>query len=163
MQKLIGLIVTFGLSYLFMPMSYAFESGRWNYGFGQGTNEYVAYINERNQLYIACDAYGEGPLFIQLTVNGKEYATRADEPSEPSNDFDLIIDGQRIQSFNETSSRVGNNNFLYAWDKLRTAKSIIAVTADGKRLKLPAKNSFKVLPATTSKDFTCKTGFLNIF
>lgn len=159
MKKLIGLVVTFCLSYLFMPMSYAFESGRWNYGYGQGTNEYVAYINEQNQLYIACDAYGEQPLFIMLTVQGKEYDTRAGEPIDVLNYFDLIIDGQHIQSFNETNSRVGDDNFRYAWDKLRTAKSIIAVTADGKRLKLPAKNSFKVLPATTSKDFTCRTGF----
>lgn len=133
------------------------EFGQWSAGWGQGTSEYQATVNDKNKLYIACpDTYGDEddkPVTMTLTVNGRDYGSYSNKG------FDLIInnDGVRIQTPYETGYRAGHSNFEYMWKKLRTAKSIVAITHDGKKLALPTKNAAKALPALHSKNYACKT------
>lgn len=129
------------------------EFGQWSDGWGQGTSEYQATVNDNNRLYIACFGDYEKPVSMTLTVNGHEYGSNSNKG------FDLIInnDGVRIETPYETNYRAGHNNFEYMWKKLRTAKSIVAITHDGKKLSLPTKNVAKTLPALHSKYYACKT------
>jgi hypothetical protein len=89
---------------------------------------------------------------ISLKVGNKEYGAL------PAKEFALIVDGEVFDNIGNTGSRVGNQNFVRAWDKIRKAKSLEAKTADGKLIKLPLTGAAKVLPASRSKDFPC-TGF----
>lgn len=130
--------------------AYAFgEVGQWSTGYAQGVTEYTAVVSNKTNLYIACDEY-EKPVSMTLTVDGKDYGSGANKG------FDFIIDGKEIQTPYETASRVGANNFIYAWDAIRKAKTLQAKTADGKLVDLPLKGAAKVLPKTTAKAFSCK-------
>ncbi|HDT6079954.1 TPA: hypothetical protein QHC28_004670 [Aeromonas veronii bv. veronii] len=124
------------------------EAGRWSGGWGQGTSEYTAVVNEQNTLYIACSDTSK--VRMTATVQGKEYG------SYKSQAFALIVDGSQYNEPYETDSRVGENNFFDMWGKLRKAKSISIVTADGKQLALPTKDVASVLPATGTPEFGCQ-------
>ncbi len=127
------------------------ELNRWSTGWGQGVTEYVAVNSNGDELYIACDPYS--PVSMSLTVGERSYGANS------GGGFSLLIDGQEIQHPYETDSRVGSNTFYYAWEALRRANSIIAVTGDGTRVELPSKGSAKALDSTESPAFPCTTGF----
>ncbi|MCR3895682.1 hypothetical protein NUK31_22375, partial [Aeromonas caviae] len=92
------------------------EAGRWSSGWGQGTSEYTAVVNEQNHLYIACNDTRK--VSMTATVQGKEYGSYAGQA------FTIIVDGSQYDAPYETESRVGENNFFDMWGKLRKAKSI---------------------------------------
>ena len=127
------------------------ELAQWSSGWGQGVTEYTAVASKQTALYIACS--DSMPVSMVLTVNGKQYG------SGEAKGFDLIIDTKEIATPYETGSRVGANNFLYAWDALRKAKQIRARTVDGKTVELPIKYAAKTLPKTSDKSFPCKVEF----
>lgn len=127
------------------------EVGRWTSGWGQGTSEYTVVDAKHNALYIACSE--DRPVSMSLTVAGKEYG------SYTKREFNLIIDGNEISTPYATDSRVGTNNFLYAWEALRKAKSLQAKTADGKIVTFPLAGAAKTLPGSKSRDFACRTEF----
>ena len=124
------------------------EAGQWSSGWGQGVSEYTSVASKGNALYIACS--DDTPVSMTLTVNGNEYG------SNTKRGFDLVIDGKVIQTPYETDSRVGANNFEYAWKSMRKAKTIQARTNDGKTLSLPTKGVAKAIPASGS---SCKAAF----
>ncbi|WP_412705567.1 hypothetical protein Aerorivi_04060 [Aeromonas rivipollensis] len=111
------------------------EAGRWSSGWGQGTSEYTAVVNQQNNLYIACNDTRK--VSMTATVQGKEYGSYAGQA------FSIIVDGSQYDAPYETESRVGENNFFDMWGKLRQAKSISIVTADGKKLALPTQGACK--------------------
>ena len=81
------------------------EAGRWSSGWGQGTSEYTAAVDENNSLYIACNDIKA--VSMTAKVAGKEFG------SNGAQSFDLIVDGARYTTPYETSSRVGaNTNIL---------------------------------------------------
>lgn len=121
------------------------EVGQWSEGFGQGNFEYVGVVNKNTNLYIACNSGDNSSM--TLTVNGKE-----------SDGFTLIVDGKEIDAAYETESRVGSDNFKYALEKMRKAKSVQAKTSDGKVVDLPVKK-IGILPSPKSKNFSCQTTF----
>ena len=123
------------------------EAGRWSSGWGQGTSEYTAVVNEQNNLYIACNDTRK--VSMTATVQGKEFGSYAGQA------FSIIVDGSQYDAPYETESRVGENNFFDMWGKLRKAKSISILTADGKQLALPTKEVASVLPATNTPEFDC--------
>ena len=123
------------------------EAGRWSSGWGQGTSEYTAVVNEQNNLYIACNDTRK--VSMTATVQGKEYGSYAGQA------FSIVVDGSQYDAPYETESRVGENNFFDMWGKLRKAKSIRILTADGKQLALPTKEVASVLPATNTPEFDC--------
>lgn len=125
------------------------EAGRWSSGWGQGTTEYAAVVDEHNQLYIACNDLRK--VRMTATVNGTQYGG-TDQPG-----FAIVIDGQRFDEPYDTESQVGESNFFLLWDKLRSAKAVGVVTADGQQLALPTQDAASVLPATQSADFECLT------
>jgi hypothetical protein len=127
------------------------ELGQWSSGWGQGVSEYTAVASKGNELYIACS--DDAPVTMTLTVTGVEYG------SNSTNGFDLVIDGKEIQTPYNTSSRVGADNFSYAWIALRKAKKLQAKTSDGKELTLPTKGVAKALPASGVSEFNCKADF----
>lgn len=49
------------------------EAGQWSSGWGQGTTEYTAVVDEKNSLYIACNDTAK--VSMTATVNGKEYGS----------------------------------------------------------------------------------------
>ena len=142
--------ITFGGCLLLLSFgAFAYgEVGQWSSGWGQGVTEYTTVDSKKNALYIACS--DSAPVSMTLTVSGKEYGTYAKKG------FDLIIDGKEVQTPYDTGSRVGANNFLYAWDAIRKAKTLQAKIGEGKVVDLPLKNAAKVLPSTKSKKFTCQ-------
>ncbi|RMD00165.1 hypothetical protein EAY64_05425 [Aquitalea palustris] len=147
MKHVLGLCLGLLLSSQVMAFG---ETGRWSSSWGQGTSEYATVDAQHNQLYIACNET-DSPM-ISLKVGNKEYGAL------PAKEFSLIVDGEVFDNIGNTGSRVGNQNFVRAWDKIRKAKSLEAKTADGKLIKLPLTGAAKVLPASRSKDFPC-TGF----
>ena len=123
------------------------EAGQWSSGWGQGTTEYTAVVDEQNNLYIACNDTKK--VSMTATVNGKEYGSYSDKA------FNIDVDGSHYDTPYETESRVGENNFFDMWGKLRKAKSIRILTADGKLLALPTQEVASVLPATNTPEFDC--------
>ena len=122
------------------------ELGQWSTGWGQGVSEYTAVVSKGNELYIACS--DDSPVRMTLTVNGVEYG------SYSKIGFNLVIDGNEIQTPYLTDSMVGEGNFFYAWKIIRKAKTIQAKTSDGKVLTLPTKGVAKAIPASGS---SCKS------
>ena len=123
------------------------EAGQWSSGWGQGTTEYTAVVDAHNSLYIACSDIAK--VSMTATVKGQEYGSYA------AKGFSLIVNGSEYSAPYETSSRVGENNFYDMWAKLRKAKSITIVTADGQKLALPVKGVSVTLPATNTSAFSC--------
>ena len=123
------------------------EPGQWSSGWGQGTTEYTAVVDEKNNLYIACNDTKK--VSMTAMVNGKEYGSYSDKA------FNIDVDGSHYDTPYETESRVGENNFFDMWDKMRQAKTITITTADGQKLSLPVKGAATILPATRSKGFNC--------
>ncbi len=148
MKHVLGLCL--GLLLSSQAMAFG-EVGRWVRGWGQGTTEYLMLDAKHNELYIACNET-DSPM-VMLTVSGKQYGA---PPAQP---FALIVDGQVFDDVASTNSRAGINNFTYAWDKIRKAKSLQAKTADGKLITFPLRAAAaKALPASRSKEYPC-TGF----
>lgn len=125
------------------------EIGQWSSGWGQGVSEYTAVVSKGNALYIACS--DDQPVSMKLTVNGVEYG------ADSKKGFNLVFDGKEIETPYETNSRVGENNFDYAWKALRTAKTLQAITSNGKKLNLPTKGVAKALPAWGKPGYSCKS------
>jgi hypothetical protein len=145
-------IVTGSLGVLLVLNAWAFgEVGRWSSGWGQGVSEYKAAVSNNTALSIACSE--DSPVQMTLTVQGKDYGS-----GRPKG-FDLIIDGTEIMTPYDTGSRVGANNFLFAWEGMRKAKRLVARTADGKSVELPVKGVAQALPKSGGKGFPCRTEF----
>ena len=66
------------------------EAGRWSSGWGQGTSEYTAVVNEQNHLYIACNDTRK--VSMTATVQGKEYGSYARQA------FSIIVDGSQYDA-----------------------------------------------------------------
>jgi hypothetical protein len=141
-----------GLALCGLPLNaHAFgEPGRWSGGWGQGTSEYTSVATNGDRLYIACNP--DQPVTMTLTLAGQDYGSYARQG------FDLVIDGQEIQTPHATASRVGTNNFLHAWEALRKARKLVA-RANGRETALPVRDAAKVLPAWGTPGFDCVTGF----
>ncbi len=123
------------------------EAGHWSSGWGQGTSEYTAVVDAKNNLYIACNDIKK--VAMTATVNGKEYGSYREQG------FAIEVDGTHYDTPYETESRVGENNFFDMWDKMRKAQTITVITADGQKLNVPTKDAASVLPATKSQEFDC--------
>ncbi|MDT8880563.1 hypothetical protein RSO68_13880 [Halomonas saccharevitans] len=142
--------LVFGTAALLSTSAIAFgEKGQWSSGWGQGTTEYAAVNQRGDRLYIACNPYE--PVKMTLTAGGRDYGSYGD------GDFSLVLDGNEIQTPYETNSRVGENNFFYAWEHLRKSHSIVAVTSDGQQVALPSQGSFNVLPEAFTPEYPCRT------
>jgi len=122
-------------------------TGHWQSGFGQGNFEYFVTDAKQNRLYIACN--DSEPATMTLTLNGKDYGHGADVG------FNLIVDGKQIDAPYDAGSHVGSENFRYAWDAIRKAKTLQAKTDNGKVVSLPLTGAAKALPASKSKLFAC--------
>lgn len=143
MKKIIAATVLMTASAAAMAFG---EVGQWSSGWAQGVDEYTAVASKGNVLSIACS--DDKPVSMTLTINGAEYGTGS------KNSFDLVIDGKTIPTPYLTDSMVGENNFNYAWQAMRKAKTLQAKTSDGKTLNLPIKGAAKAIPA---KGGSCKS------
>lgn len=147
MKKIIIMLLLFWIA----TRVFAFgESGQWSSGWGQGVSEYTVVTQSGDSLYIACSE--DQPVSMTLKLKGKEYGSYSQQG------FDLVINGMEIQTPYATDSRVGSNNFTYAWDALRKASHLRAKTTDGQKVDLPVKGITTALPAWGTPEFVCKTG-----
>ncbi|MGQ6550885.1 hypothetical protein ACUNEV_25610 [Serratia sp. IR-2025] len=147
MKKIIVLLLFFWIA----TRVYAFgEPGQWSSGWGQGVSEYTVVMQSGDSLYIACSE--DQPVSMTLSLKGKKYGSYSQQG------FDLIINGTEVQTPYDTDSRVGSNNFTYAWDALRKATRLQAKTTDGQTVDLPTKGVATALPARGTSEFDCKTG-----
>lgn len=137
-----------GLSLVTLPALVRAEPGRWTSGWGQGTSEFFVDDHRGNRLYISCDGY-ENPGRMWVTLNGRSYGF------QERYSFDLIINGQRVESPDNAFSRLGSALFNQAWDLLRQARTIRVLTHDGKEAGFPVKGVAKALPARSSKNDPC--------
>ncbi|MBL1267480.1 MAG: hypothetical protein COA87_006970 [Halomonas sp.] len=132
--------------------AYFDEPGTWSSGWGQGISEYSAVSTDgKARLYIACSP--DRAVSMDLTVGDNTYGI------DSQGDFNLIIDGEEVSTPYETDSHVGADWFLYSWEALRKANSIVAVTSDGQSVALPSKGSAAALPNASSPEMSCLTGF----
>ena len=123
--------------------AYFGEPGTWGSGWGQGTAEYMAVSSDGSaELYIACN--DENPVRMTLTIDGIAYG------NDLQGEFNLILDGHEITNPHFTNSRAHADNVLYAWERMRKAASIIAVTDDGMQVELPSRGSAAALPSVDS-------------
>lgn len=132
--------------------AYFGEPGTWSSGWGQGVSEYSAVsADETAELYIACSEFD--PVSMNLTINNVTYG------NDQQGEFNLILDDHEVEIPHYTNSRVHADNFLYAWERMREATSIIAVTDDGIQVELPSRGSAKALPGVGEPGMVCKTQF----
>lgn len=155
MKLATALSVSFVIGLATVPVTanaYFGEPGTWASGWGQGTAEYMAVSSDGSaELYIACN--DENPVSMTLTIDGIAYG------NDRQGEFNLVLDGYEISNPHFTNSRAHAEGFLYAWERMRKATSIIAVTDDGKRVELPSRGSAAALPSVDSPAMGCYTQF----
>ncbi|MFM5026896.1 hypothetical protein ACEUBM_17855 [Aeromonas caviae] len=132
------------LGLLLTPAVLAFgDHGRWNDGWGQGVTEYSATVDDATYLYLSCRM---GQL-NGITLNQAGQAA--------TNNVSLRINGH---IFPPLPSMVAGNDskaFYDMWAALRSAKSLQAITQDGRTVELPVAGVQEVLSAATDAAFDC--------
>lgn len=129
--------------------------GNWVVGSGQGIVEFSLRHGEGNELRIECDeGYSED---AQLT--GVRFEVGGKSPDEGSR-VRVYVDGDPIDFMigdlgsAGTSCHACADNFVYLWESLLDAKSVIVELADGTSAKFDPRGARKMLG-----DTACKTNF----
>ena len=134
-----------GLLCIFSLEIYAFgEKNEWSEGWGQGVSEYQATIVPNvTYLYIACDPYK--PVQMWFYHKQKSYG------SDSRHNFDMLIDGVKVERPYETYSHAQASQLWYFLERAPKAKAIYIVTDDKKKFKLPRKGIATNFPTSGLK------------
>jgi hypothetical protein len=132
------------LSLLLAPAVLAFgDHGRWNDGWGQGVTEYSATVDDATYLYLSCRM---GQL-SRITLNQAGQA--------PTEAVSLRIDGHTYPPLPSMVAGNDSKTFYDMWAALRSAKSLQAITQDGRTVSLPVVGVQETLTAATDAAFDC--------
>jgi len=129
---------------VFLSFSAVAAEGKWIKGYGQGSLEYFVDKGDA-RLYIGCpsqESNDGGSSKIMFFVKDVEVTS-----------FKLEVDGTTIDGPVKTGSRVGNNNFIFAIDKLLESDAKVKY---GKNVVVfPKANINKVLHSFRSGKLGC--------
>ncbi|KAF6706015.1 hypothetical protein G9387_06505 [Enterobacter hormaechei] len=138
------LIISALLASALMPsVSQAFGShDTWTSGFAQGTAEYTILGKGQSQLYLACDSSGSQAATIIFTdTNGHQVSMDSGQT------LTMKIDNEEEANISESDSHVGENNLMWAWNKLRTGKRVVVSGSGVKPTVFTLKGAAGVIPA----------------
>lgn len=138
------LIISFLLASVLTPsVSHAFGNrDRWVSGFAQGTAEYTILGKGQSQLYLACDSSGSQAATIIFTdVNGHQVSMDSGQT------LTMKIDNAEEADISESDSHVGENNLMWAWNKLRIGKRVVVSGSGVKPEVFTLKGAAGVIPA----------------
>lgn len=132
--------LTFALCFSAQVLAFG-NHDTWTGGFAQGTAEYTVLSKGQSQLYLACDSSGSQAATIIFTdVNGHQ--VRMDSGQT----LTLKIDDEEAD-ISESDSHVGQNNLMWAWNKLRTGKLVLVSGSGAKPAIFTLKGASGVIPA----------------
>ncbi|XQS16414.1 hypothetical protein ACJ6TS_20965 [Citrobacter telavivensis] len=123
----------------------------WVSGWGQGHSEFIIKGKGKSSLYLACDDYGtQSATLIFTDINGHEISM------DSGKQLYLQIDEEEKTDISSTESRVGDGNITWAWNHLRTGKTVV-VSGEGVRpATFTLNGAGKVLPEFGSEGCTSK-------
>lgn len=133
--------LTFGLC--FSGQALAFGShDTWTSGFAQGTAEYTILGKGQSQLYLACDSSGSQAATIIFTdVNSHQVSM------DSGKTLTMKIDNAEEADISASDSHVGQNNLMWAWNKLRTGKRVVVSGSGAKPAVFTLNGAAGVIPA----------------
>lgn len=137
------LILPLTLALCFSDQALAFGShDTWTGGFTQGTAEYTILGKGQSQLYLACDSSGSQAATIIFTdANGHLVSMDSGQT------LTMKIDNEEEANISESDSHVGEDNLMWAWNKLRTGKRVIVSGTGAKPAVFTLKGAAGVIPA----------------
>ena len=137
------LIVPLTFALCFSGQALAFGShDTWISGFAQGTAEYVILGKEQSQLYLACDSSGSQAATIIFTdANGHQVSMDSGQT------LTMKIDNEEEANISESDSHVGEDNLMWAWNKLRTGKRVLVSGSGVKPADFTLNGAAGVIPA----------------
>ena len=137
------LIPALMLSALTPAVSQAFGNhDAWTSGFAQGTAEYTILGKGQSQLYLACDSSGSQAATIIFTdVKGHQISMDSGQT------LTMKIDNAEEADISESDSHVGENNLMWAWNKLRTGKRVLVSGSGVKPADFTLNGAAGVIPA----------------
>lgn len=119
----------------------------WVSGFAQGVSEYTILGQGKANLYLACDGNdSRAEMLIFTDPNGLQVST------DNGQRITVQIDREDPVDVSDTDSRVGSNNFVWMWDKLRSGKSVTLSGEGVKSTTFTLKGANKALPAYDKSD-----------
>lgn len=136
-------ILPLTLALCFSDQALAFGShDTWTSGFAQGTAEYTILGKGQSQLYLACDSSGSQAATIIFTdANGHQVSMDSGQT------LTMKIDNEEEANISESDSHVGEDNLMWAWNKLRTGKRVIVSGTGAKPAVFTLKGAAGVIPA----------------
>lgn len=146
-------ILPLTLALCFSGQALAFGShDTWTSGFAQGTAEYTILGKGQSQLYLACDSSGSQAATIIFTdANGHQVSMDSGQT------LTMKIDNADAADISESASRVGADNLMWAWNKLRTGKRVVVSGSGAKPAAFTLKGAAGVIPPFG--DNGCVAGF----
>lgn len=134
-----------------MPLTFAFcfsaqvlafgNHEAWTSGFAQGTAEYTILGKGQSQLYLACDSSGSQAATIIFTdVNGHQVSMDSGQT------LAMKIDNNEEADISESDSHVGEDNLMWAWNKLRTGKRVLVSGSGAKPVVFTLNGAARVIP-----------------
>lgn len=136
-------ILPLTLALCFSDQALAFGShDTWTSGFAQGTAEYTILGKGQSQLYLACDSSGSQAATIIFTdANGHQVSMDSGQT------LTMKINNEEEANISESDSHVGEDNLMWAWNKLRTGKRVIVSGTGAKPAVFTLKGAAGVIPA----------------
>ncbi|KZQ00386.1 hypothetical protein A3N42_19350 [Klebsiella aerogenes] len=136
-------ILPLTLALCFSGQALAFGNhNTWTSGFAQGTAEYTILGKGQSQLYLACDSSGSQAATIIFTdANGHQVSMDSNQT------LTMKIDNEEEVNISESDSHVGEDNLMWAWNKLRTGKRVIVSGSGVKAAVFTLKGAAGVIPA----------------
>ena len=142
------------VSALTPSVSQAFgNSHSWVSGYAQGTSEYIILGKGQSQLYLACDSYASRATTIIYTdIDGHQASMDSGQTLK------LKIDDEEEADISESSSHVGEDNLMWAWNNLRTGKQVFVSGSDVKPTVFTLNGADKIIPAFGDDGCVAKFG-----
>lgn len=136
-------IVLLALALCFSGQALAFgNTDAWTSGYAQGTAEYTILSRGQSQLYLACDSSGSQAATVIFTdMNGHQVSM------DSGQSLTMRIDNAEAANISESESHVGQNNLMWAWNKLRTGKRVVVSGSGAKPGVFTLKGAAGVIPA----------------
>ncbi|KFD24845.1 hypothetical protein [Yokenella regensburgei] len=114
----------------------------WTSGFAQGTAEYTILGKGQSQLYLACDSSGSQAATIIFTdANGHQVSMDSGQT------LTMKIDNAEAADISESGSHVGEDNLMWAWNKLRTGKRVVVSGSGAQPAVFTLNGAAGVIPA----------------
>lgn len=139
-----ALLITTLVTTALMPVvSQAFGNrDAWVSGYAQGTAEYIILGKGQSQLYLACESTGTQAASVIFTdVNGHQVSMDSGQT------LTMKIDNEEEANISESDSHVGEDNLMWAWNKLRTGKRVVVSGSGVKPAVFTLNGAAGVIPA----------------